>query len=90
MPYISCFVDDRTLHVLERISQVQGLSVEQIAANAIEGEAISQLPGGRRDMHWGGHRAVARLDLGDTAIAMVERPSGDITFEPFPSFNNFS
>lgn len=46
MPVIRCYVDDRTLHILERLSVTSGRTVEELAEAAIESEAIASLPGG--------------------------------------------
>jgi hypothetical protein len=46
MPILSCYVDDRTLAILQRESAVSGRTVEQLAEAAIESEAIASLPGG--------------------------------------------
>ena len=52
MPVLRCYVDDRTMAILERESQVRGRTVEELAEAAIESEAIASLPGGARGMHW--------------------------------------
>ena len=46
MPVLSCWVDDRTLHILQREAVVSGRTVEQLAEAAIESAAIAELPGG--------------------------------------------
>ena len=46
MPVLSCYVDDRTLAILQREAQASGRTVEQLAEAAIESEAIASLPGG--------------------------------------------
>lgn len=46
MPILRCYVDDRTMHVLERIAAVSGRTPEELAEAAIENEAIAALPGG--------------------------------------------
>lgn len=40
MPVLRCYVDDRTLATLERISALSGRSVEDLAEAAIAEEAI--------------------------------------------------
>jgi hypothetical protein len=55
MPVLRCYVDARTLEILERQAQARGRgeTVEQLAEAAIESEAIASLPGGSHGMHWG-------------------------------------
>jgi hypothetical protein len=75
MPILSCYVDDRTLAILQREASVSGRTVEQLAEAAIESEAIASLPGGMRGMHW-------PLDLGGVAIGMVEQADGSVRIVP--------
>lgn len=75
MPILSCYVDDRTLAILQRESAVSGRTVEQLAEAAIESEAIASLPGGLRGMHW-------PLDLGGVTIGMAEQADGSVRIVP--------
>ena len=58
MPILRCYVDDRTMHILERVAAERGRTVEELAEAAIESEAIAALPGG----YAGGQQ---RFDLAD-------------------------
>lgn len=62
MPVLSCWVDDRTMAILQRESAASGRSVEQLAEAAIESEAIKSLPGGLPGMHFA-DRSTLDLDL---------------------------
>lgn len=44
MAILRCYVDDRTLHILERESRVSGRSIEELAEAAIADTAIRALP----------------------------------------------
>ena len=41
MPILSCYVDDRTMAILERIASERGRTPEELAEAAIENEAIA-------------------------------------------------
>lgn len=77
MPILNCYVDERTLAVLQRVSFSTGRTVEQLAEAAIESEAIREA-GGPPGMHW--TPPTVPLDLGGVTIAMRERPDGSIEF----------
>lgn len=72
---LQCYVDDRTLAILQRHSTVTGRTVEQLAEAAIESEAIRSLPGCGPGMHW-------PLDLGGVVIGLAEQPDGSIRIVP--------
>jgi hypothetical protein len=44
MAILNCYVDDRTLHILQRFAEVDGRTVEQLAEDAIAEAAIRSLP----------------------------------------------
>lgn len=46
---LNCYVDDRTRHILERVSATTGRSLEELAEAAIEEAAIRELPHGVGD-----------------------------------------
>lgn len=82
MPVLSCYVDDRTLHILQRQTVMRGMgeTVEQLAEAAIESEAIAGLPGGMRGMHFA--PTPIPMDLRGVTISMAEQPDGSIRFWP--------
>ena len=84
MPYLNCFVDDRTLAILERQSIVRNLSVEALAGRAIESSAISTLPGGlHHPAGFDGDRWSAdRFDLGGTSVGLQPRENGSMSVVP--------
>ena len=77
MPYLFVFVDDRTLHVLHRQASVTGNTVEQVATQFIESQAVSLLPGGNHGMNYGPQ--IHRVDLGSTSIGLKENTDGSIS-----------
>ncbi len=77
MPILSCYIDDRTMAILQRHSAMTGRTVEQLAEGAIESEAIASLPGG-----YAGGQQRFPLDLGSVTIGMVEQHDGSVRIVP--------
>jgi hypothetical protein len=44
MPVLSCYVDDRTMHILQRVSTATGRKVEDLAESAISEAALREVP----------------------------------------------
>jgi hypothetical protein len=86
MPHLSVYVDPRTFAILERESMVSGLSVEQLAAKAVESSAIATLPGGHHypagfnGDHWPRDHEV---DLGGVSIGLRENHDGSMSVTPW-------